>query len=68
MSSKHSIYQRLDGTVDLGAQQGAGQPGAPSAPQASMAPAAAQSVDANGMMGQDQPMGGESSTAAGQFQ
>ena len=51
-----------------GMQQGAGQPGAPSAPQASMAPAAAQSVDANGMMGQDQPMGGESSTAAGQFQ
>ena len=51
-----------------GARQGAGQPGAPMAPQSSMAPAVAQSVDANGMMGQDQPMGGESSVAAGQMQ
>ena len=33
-------------------------------PQASMAPAQEQNVDANGMMGQDKPMGGESSVVA----
>jgi len=50
-----------------GAQPGAGsQQGAPNAPQASMAPAAAapQQLNAAGMMGQAQPMGGESSVVA----
>ena len=52
-----------------GAAQGAGQPGASNGPQSSMAPASApQDVNANGMMGQDQPMGGESSVAAEQVQ